>query len=723
MSLTLPSVDRRTLLIGGGAGIGLIAAYALWPRGHSSALRPGEGEALFDHWIRIGPDSRVTVAVPQVETGQGIWTGFAQIVADELGADWDQVAVEPATPSAAYANPLADAEGWTAGGLFGGSGQFQVTAGSTSIRAFDPILRAAAAAARTQLIKVAARQWDVDPAECDAIGGAIVHDGKTVPFGRIAIQAAGEELPSRSSLRKGKLIGEPLPRLDLPGKINGSARFAADVRLPQMLFASIRIAPHGGRLVGFNRAAAEAVSTTIRIVVRENWLAVAGATWWEAQQALAAARPRFTGRVDATTDLIRSRLDDALEQGEATSIAEAGDVSQLLNRTSPVTATYRIAPAIHHGLETLTATARFTGDRLEVWAPSQAPAIARAAAANAAGFGEEQVVFYPMPVGGGAGRALEADAVPFAVEIAAELGRPVQLNFPVSESQHHERLRQPALARMAGIVGPQGRIAAWSARIASTAGESGAFARLSGRAVSTSYSPSDLAGAVPSYGIDALGVEAVVTALPIMTGYMRGGSHALTGFFNESFVDELARSVGAEPLGFRMGMLGSNVRLARAIARAAALGGWDGGGNGSTMGLACHSAFGSHIGLLAQAAIGSDQRIAVSRLVAVVDCGRIINRNLVRQQIEGGLLEALASATAARPSFVAGVPVARDIGAMNLPRMADTPQIDVEMIDSDEAPGGVSGLAHPVLAPAIANAIHAGSGRRLRQLPFDLSAA
>jgi isoquinoline 1-oxidoreductase beta subunit len=200
---------------------------------------------------------------------------------------------------------------------------------------------------------------------------------------------------------------------------------------------------------------------------------------------------------------------------------------------------------------------------------------------------------------------------------------------------------------------------------------------------------------------------------------VRGGAHGITGFFTESFIDEVARARGAEPLAFRMGMLGGNVRLARAISSAAAVGGWDGGGEGSTMGLACHSAFGSHIGLLAQATIGSDRRIAVTRLVAAVDCGRVVNRNLVAQQVEGGLLTALARATGPAPEIIAGMPVARRVGALALPRLAAMPQIDVELIDSGEAPGGISGLAEAVLAPAVANALHAGTGRRLRSLPLD----
>jgi isoquinoline 1-oxidoreductase beta subunit len=203
---------------------------------------------------------------------------------------------------------------------------------------------------------------------------------------------------------------------------------------------------------------------------------------------------------------------------------------------------------------------------------------------------------------------------------------------------------------------------------------------------------------------------------------MRGGDEAMITFATESFVDELARALHSEPLAFRIGMLGGSPRLARAISAAAAIGNWDGGGPGSSMGLACASLFGSHIGLLAEASIGADQVIKVSRLVAAVDAGRIVNPNLVRQQIEGGLLAALAAATIAAPEYIAGMPRAVPMRG-GYERLRDTPKIEVEIIQSNAAPGGISGLGMAVLAPAVANAIAAGTGRRLRNLPFDPMAA
>ena len=235
--------------------------------------------------------------------------------------------------------------------------------------------------------------------------------------------------------------------------------------------------------------------------------------------------------------------------------------------------------------------------------------------------------------------------------------------------------------------------------------------------------PYNVRGMVPPYGISAIRIDAIDAALPIRTGYMRGGSEALTTFANECFIDEMARAMGLEPLACRMGMLGGSPRLARALTTATAIGGWDGGGPGSSMGLACASIYGSHIGLLAQATMGADQRVKVSRLVAAVDAGRLINPNLVRQQIEGGLLAALADATVPAPDYVAGMPRAEPMAGRGYERLHEVPKIEVELIRGDDEPGGVSGLGMAVLAPAVANAIAAGTGRRLRNLPFDPMAA
>src|SRR4030095_7213657 len=293
--------------------------------------------------------------------------------------------------------------------------------------------------------------------------------------------------------------------------------------------------------------------------------------------------------------------------------------------------------------------------------------------------------------------------------------RPVSLTLPPATAQNQDAVRPPMLARMTALPAPDGTIAAWSARIAGMAGLEASLAAAEGKNTPR-FQPS---GASPPYGIPAIRIEAIHANLPIPTGYMRGGDEAMMAFATESFVDEMARAMRAEPLAFRMGLLGGAPRLAQAIMTAAKIGGWDGGAPGSTLGLACMAAFGSHIGLLAEATLGADQQIKVSRLVAAVDAGRIVNPGLVRQQVEGGLLAALANAVIPAPEYFAGMPRAAPIRGRGFERLQEVPKIEIELIDSDNEPGGVSGLGMAVLAPAVANAIAAGTGKRLRNLPFD----
>lgn len=709
--MKLPGVSRRTLLIGGGAGVGLIVAFLAWPKREGSPLRPGSEEAVFGPFLRIAANGRVTLAVPQVETGQGVWTGLAQIAADELGAAWETMAVEPAPHGAAYVNRLIahELEVTT-----------RITADSSSIRAFEQPLREAAAVARAMLCEAAADRWGVSAAECDTESGFVVHEGKRIGLGEVAAAAAGLKPPGTSQLRlagSGKLAGESLPRLDLPAKSDGSLRFASDVRLPRMVFASVRMAPPNGRLAGHSRHAAKRQHGLIDLVVRDRWIAALGETCWAAHNALTRATPKFTAPEGVD---INARLAELLEGGEAERIFERGDYAETTRGATPLAATYSIAPTPHYSLEAPAAVARFTGDRLEVWAGTRIPDLARAVAAKAADVSEADVTLYPMPVGDGSGSAFDLEPIIIAIELAKHSGRPVSLSFPPPTAQNQDAVRPPMLARMAALPAPDGTLRSWSARIVGMAGLEADIARARGNGLSR-FNP---AGAAPPYGVPAVRVDAIDAALPIRTGYMRGGDQAMLTFATESFVDEMARVLGAEPLAFRVGLLGGAPRLAKAIMTAAAIGGWDGGGLGSSLGLACASIYGSHIGLLAEATVGADQRVKVSRLVAAVDAGRIVNPGLVRQQIEGGLLASLAAATIPAPEYVADMPRAAPIRNRGFERLGHVPKIEVELIHNEGDPGGVSGLGMAVLAPAVANAIAAGTGRRLRNLPFNpMSAA
>lgn len=692
-------IDRRTLLVAGGAGVGLVVAFLAWPRAPGSVLSPGKGETAFGHYLKVATDGRVIVAIPQAETGQGIWTGLAQVAADALGAAWDQVAVEPAPLGDTYANDLL--------GL-------RATAAATSVRALEPALREAGEVARGLLVRVAAARWGVDPSACRVASGIVRHENRVFGFGELAADAAKLSPGKVEGSLDTRLIGTPVPRLDAPAKCDGSMRFAADVRLPDLRFASARFAPRRGRVTGFDRDAAKAVKGVERIVATDDWVAAIASNWWTAEQAMRAAAPRYQGPASSLADVMAS-LDAALDAGDFTRLAERGDFADTVGDAHAFAATYRIAPALHEGLEPLTATARFANGRLEVWAPVQAYDAAVAMATAAAGLDAAQVTLYPMPVGDPSGRALEPDAIPLAVRLAKEHGKPVQLVVPPSESINRDRPRPPLVGRMAAMPAPDGTLAGWSAKYATSPGFGASLARLEGKGGKGDL---DLDGAAPPYGIPSLRIDAVAADLPIDCSYYRGGSAALTTFATESFIDELARRLGREPFAFRMAMLSGNPRLAGVLSDVTTRAGWDGGVAGSRMGLACASAFGSHIALVAIAGLDNGQ-IAVERLIATVDCGRVVNPGLVRQQIEGSLLQSLALATMAAPEFVAGMPVARS----RPPSVFPTPKIDVQLINSKESPGGVSGLGHAVLAASLANALAAGTGQRLRNCPFDPNAA
>lgn len=697
------NIDRRTLLIGGGVGVGLIVGYALWPKGAHSDLATGRGEQAFNDYIKISREGRITIAVPQVETGQGIWTALPQIVADELGAAWETVGVEPAPMTSAYVNGLDQEQDWPK--------DIRITAASTSVRAFEQPMREAAAIARAMLIGAAADRWSVSPSECDTADGFVMNGNRTFSFGELAEEAADRTPPSRPVFKtstKGRLIGQPLQRLDGPGKAEGSVRFAGDVRLPGMLFAAVRIAPPGGKLTDFSREAIKGAPGVRHVAAHDDWVAVVADTWWWAERAIKAADPVFSGA--RTAPEMRPLFENALANDSAKEWFSRGDYDGAVRGSRPLAATYYVAPSQHLGLEPVTATARLSSDALEVWAGTQAPGF---------GKGAESDLLYPMSIGEPAGRAMEPDAVPIAAALARELKRPVQVILSQSVSHNHDRVSPGALARMTALPGAGGITAAWAMRVATGDGMGAALARLAGEKAPSKLGKQALDGSVPPYGIPNVRIESVAAPLPFTAGYMRGSPQREFTFFTESFIDELARAAGMEPLIFRMSMLGSDPRLARCLQGAARLAGWDGGGAGSTMGMAGCTAFGSHIALVANATIGGDQRVQVHRLAAAVDCGRVMNTGLVVQQIEAGLMWALAQATVASPEWVAGMPRARPIGGIALPRLGDTPQIMVEVIPSSEAPGGISGLGTTVLAPAVANAIFAGSGKRMRSLPFD----
>jgi isoquinoline 1-oxidoreductase beta subunit len=728
-------IDRRTLLIGGGAGIGLLVAWAVWPRSYLSNLPVRDKEIAFGAWLKIATDGRVTVAIPQCEYGQGVFTTLPQVLADELGADWRMVGVEQAPLNPLYANELASAE------LFPGlvperlrrthavRKALVLTGGSTSMRSFEGPLRQAGAAARAMLCKAAARRWGVDWQECETGNGFVVHGQQRLRFGELAGAAASEDVPVDLTFREGetgRLAGEPAPRLDAPGKVDGSANFAGDIRLPNMVFAAIRQGPVGTvKLASIDEAAARAVPGTLHIVKNERWVAVAANNWWAATQALEAINPRFEMAGKVHSETIQAALDEALN-GHGERMASAGNLSATFKGARVVTAEYRAGLALHAAIEPVTATAVWEDGRVRLWLPTQAPGLARDAVASVLGLAVADVVIHPMLAGGSFGQNLEHLVAQQAALIAREIRKPVQLTWSRGETCSHDRFRPPAAARMTARLGANGAVMGWLAKIAAPATGHELADRLIGgdaladtkRLVRGDGDRAAVAGARPIYRIANFAVDHHPASIGVPTGYWRSGAHSYTAFFNESFIDELAHVADIEAFSFRIAMLGGEPRLARCLSTVASLGGWQGGLPGSGQGIACHAFRGSYIAVMAEASVGGDQRVQVDRLVAAVDCGRIVNPSVVEQQIEGGLIFGMAAALGVTTGFTGGIADARSFRDLDLPRLANTPEIMVELIASEADPGGVSELAVPPVAPAIANALYAATGMRLRQLPL-----
>lgn len=753
-------VTRRGLLVGAAVGGGLVVAYALRPVSFNPPLAAGRGEVAFDAWIKIATDGMVTVAVPQLEMGQGVTTLLPQLVAIELGADWRQIAVEPAPVSGAYANDVLAARWaplWGPGlpsladepddwltRRFAQTRRFTATADGTSLKAYEMPCREAAASARALLAMAAANRWGVGWEECEADAGFIVHGKKMLRFGELAEEAAGLSAPSPPPLLADSPAEQPsllpdaieaevdpaFPRLDLPSKVDGTYLFAGDVRLPDLAFAAIRHGPQPmAELANFDKASAEGMRGLLKVVRGKRWLAAVATSWWVAEKALSAMTPRFNAEQTPDSAEMDDALDTAVRSGNTHRIMSRGDADEVMGDKPSFAARYDIAPALHAGLETAAVTARLTDGRLELWLASQAPEQARRAAARALNLDETNVVLYPMPAGGSFDARLEHDHGVAAALIAREAGRPIQLIYSRWQEQVTTRPRPPVAAVLAARTTPDGTVAAMRARYAvpPAALEFGhrlfdnltpaaAMEKSSGKA-----DPIALEGAMPAYSIANIAIDHAPVSTHLPAGRMRANAHGYTAFCTESFIDELAHWLEREPLSYRMQMLGGDLRLAACLQRAARLAGWDGGVDRSGQGVACYRMgdveTGGCIAVVATARRG-EGGVQVEKMVAVADIGRIVNLDIARQQIEGGLVFGIGLALGSSVSYSKGFPDKSRLGSLQLPLLHDCPTIEVAFMASEADPFDPGELGVAVAAPAIANALYSATGLRLRRLPL-----
>ncbi|WP_298471591.1 molybdopterin cofactor-binding domain-containing protein [uncultured Erythrobacter sp.] len=750
-------VSRRGLVAGAALGGGLLVAWWVMPRTYPNPLQPANGEHAFDAWLKVAEDGVVTVAVPQLEMGQGVTTLLPQIIAQELGADWRQIAVEPAAVSGAYPNvPLA--ERWshlwdpTTSGLseatddflaerFASQSRFTATAEGTSLAAYEAPCRAAAAAARAMLAQEAASRWDVAWEQCDVARGLVRYGEQTATFGELAAGAAERSPPDPPPLRPELLDTEPqvtgadLPvafsRIDLPSKVDGSYQFAGDVRLPGLVYAAIRHGPSdGSELTDFDADAGARISGVVGAVKGKRWLAVAANNWWSANRALDAMDPQFKTSFPVNSDDIAGRLDTMLEGGPSFRIAETGFGEEGMGRVD-FARRYEVDPAMAAPLETATATARLRDGRLELWMASQAPEQARSAAAKAIGLSPEDVALYPMPAGGSFDARLEHDHAIEIALIARELGKPVQLSWPRRDEIIRSRPRAPSYMLLGAQLaqGGSGQIDALRVRLACPPSTLEFGNRLFGNltssaAVREATGKKDVLaceGGLPPYELPSVVVEHVPVEIGLPVGRVRGNSNSYTAFAIESFIDEIASAHSREPLSYRMALLGADIRLAACLQRAAQIAEWDGGLDQSGQGLACHriggASDGGRIACVATARPG-EGGVRVTKLSVAVDIGRIVNEDIARQQIEGGLVFGIGIALGNAIQYRAGMPTGLDYSDLGLPTLADCPEIAIEFMASEAPPFDPGELGVVVTPPAIANALFSATGLRLRRLPL-----
>ncbi len=742
-------VSRRALLVGGGVGVGLIIGWALWPREYAVNLQAAKGEHVFSSWIKIAEDGKIIVAIPQSEMGQGSYSLLAQIIAGELGADWRTIAIQPANTSPLFANHLLAKE-WTPAIIpdgwdldqFGTWGDwsitevadrstFMVTAGSSTQRQFEPIAREAAAAARMLLCQEAAKRWDVAWEDCEALSGFVRYESKKIAFSELAAEASKNQIDAPITPRpieNDLLYGKELSRLDLPAKVDGSANFAGDIRLPDMVYASVRAGPHGNtRLKSINREGASRVRDLIDVVTQDHWVAAIASNWWAANNALDKLAPTYATRgILPDSETIDDAFNSALD-GVGWKYHAQGSVTESFKKSSNtriLKGEYRASPAVHAPIETRTATAFFRDGRLQLWMNSQSPENARELAANAIGISINDVILHSMFGGGSFGRNMDNQIAAQAAILAKHIEKPVQLIWSRAEDFMRDTVRTPAKALLSGSIDIAGRFRGLKASIAIAPTMREQMLRLRGydplTAIKDSaeiYDPLAIEGFKPPYTIPNISINQHPAKIDIPTGRWRGNGHIFSCFCIESFVDELAHAASIEPLSYRMQMLVNQTRLARCLTNVAKIASWDGGAEGSGKGIACHSMRGSHIAIIVEAQSG-EQGIRVRRISAAVDCGRILNPATARAQIEGGIIFGLAQAVGSSVGFRGGMPTARRLRDVNLPTLADVPEIQVEFIRSQEESGGIGELGVPAVAPAIGNALFSASKVRLRELPL-----
>jgi isoquinoline 1-oxidoreductase beta subunit len=702
-------LDRRSFVLSGAAaGGGLLIGVGV-PNCARGAARRNSDDYKLTAWVSVASDETVTILCGSQDMGQGIYSGLAQIVAEELRVNWSQVQVGPAPLGKFYDNPLLGT---------------QMTAGSSSVRGYFTALLEAGAIARLMLIRAGAAAMGVKPRECTAVNGSVVvtATGQSVTFGSIADAASQLVPPKQATLYSTSgyvLVGQPVLRPDIPAKVNGEAVYGLDVVVPEMQYGAVLLCPTRGGTVaamGPPPTGCQLVNLGVGIAAVAN--AGPDGNTWAAMQAVKQVKVTWTlpsNAAQQTSSQILSEAETLVVTGPAIIAETVGDVASAQAGAAKVlTLTYILPYLPHATLEPPNCTARVTDKKCDIWAPTQAPGGAQAAAASITGLPLDAIRVHCVQMGGGLGRKLEQDFVSYAVMASKALAVPVQLVFPREQDFTQDQYRPMALCRITIGLDKSGSIVSWDFR---------------------NVSPSILyqRGYITQGELDTQATEGA-TGLPyafpnrlmdwvqhpatIPVGFWRSVGNSINAFAAESAIDEAALAAKADPLAYRQSLLAGDTRALAVLNTAAALGGWGVSRQGYANGIAYHEQFGT----LCAVVVTITEVSGVIQLVNVacaVDCGLVVNPNTAAQQVEGGIIQGLTAALWSQMLFKSGVAQTTNFDNFRMTRMADMPTVEVTLLQTPGAPiGGLGEVGVPCIAPAVANAWAKLTGKRLRTLPL-----
>ncbi|MEL6728727.1 MAG: molybdopterin cofactor-binding domain-containing protein [Pseudomonadota bacterium] len=723
-------LSRRNFIVGTGATgltIGILASCApsaTEPEAPDYSDLPPNPEV--NAWVHIDHDDTVTVRIARSEMGQGTLTGLAQLVADELDADWDKVTTEYPTPG----QNLARERVWR---------DFS-TGGSQGIRGSQDYVREGAAAAKAMLIEAAATEWGVPVSECTSADSVITHgpSGNTKTYGEVANAAAQLAPPLEVTVKdpsEWKIIGQPKPRLDTADKLTGKQVYGADIELEGMLSASIKQAPKiGATLKSFDAAAVEGMPGVKKVVSvknpfgeGDNAVAVIADTWWQANKALGALPVEWEGGVDFSTEAFEAELDDGLTAEEAFVGNGGGDLAAAFaNADQIVEATYNMPFQNHACMEPMNTTALYTEDRCEIWCPTQNGEAALAAVSEASGLPIEQCEVYKVHLGGGFGRRGAPDYVQQAVMLAMEMpGTPVKLLWSREEDMIHGFFHPTTKGRVRGALDADGNLTGIHLRIS---GQS-ILAALIPQALQNGVDYATFQGLLPSgvdprledqtlkYKFDNFLIDHAMRNPPVRPGFWRGVNLNQNAIYLECFMDELAYAAGRDPLEFRLAHLEDSPLAAAVLQAVADRSGW-GSDDGKARGLCVMYGFGAYVAACAEVTVSDDGELKIDRIVAATDPGHAVNPQQIEAQVEGSFVYGLSAMLYGEITFEGGEVQEQNFDRFNSMRIAAMPEVETIIMPSGGFWGGVGEPTIAVAAPAVMNAIYSATGKRVRNLPL-----